>query len=168
MTIRHVLARAAAPFAATGLLLATAGTLQAQQQPAARNPRSASTAAQQPPTRVIVYKTPTCTCCGKWVEYMRAAGFQMEVHDMPDITQIKRASGVTANLESCHTSQVNGYVIEGHVPVETIRRMLRERPAIAGIAAPGMPGGSPGMGTGGGFDVVSFTTDGRTALYQRH
>ena len=126
---------------------------------------------QSQATKVVVYKSPTCGCCTKWVDYMRAAGFTMEVHDQEDVAPIKRASGVPVSAESCHTAQVGGYVVEGHVPVEDIRRMLRERPAIVGIAAPGMPAGSPGMELGARrdrYDVVSFTRDGRTTVYQTH
>ena len=146
---------AAAAALATGALVS--------QQPAAQGQAAA--------TRVVVYKSPTCGCCVKWVDYMRAAGFQVVVRDTADMTPIKRASGVPASAESCHTAQVGGYVVEGHVPVEDIRKMLRERPAIAGIAAPGMPVGSPGMEVGDRrdrYDVVSFTRDGRTAVYARH
>jgi hypothetical protein len=102
---------------------------------------------------------------------MRASGFTVEVHDQDDVTPIKRASGVPESATSCHTAQVGGYVVEGHVPVADIRRMLRERPRIVGIAAPGMPVGSPGMEVGSrrdSYDVVSFTQDGRTAVFERH
>lgn len=122
-------------------------------------------------TRMVVYKSPTCGCCTKWIENMRANGFTVEIHDQDDVTPIKRASGVPAGAESCHTAQVGGYVVEGHVPAADIRRMLRERPQIVGIAAPGMPAGSPGMEVGNrrdAYDVVSFTQNGRTALFERH
>jgi len=122
-------------------------------------------------TRVVVYKSPTCGCCGAWVTYMRANGFTVEVHDQDDVTPIKRASGVPVALESCHTAQIGGYVVEGHVPVSAIRRMLREKPAIAGLAVAGMVAGSPGMEMGNQhppYDVTSFTREGRTAVYERH
>jgi hypothetical protein len=139
-----------------------------QQQPTAR-PQPAPAAQQA--NKVIVYKSPACGCCGAWVTYMRANGFTVEVHDQDDVTPIKRASGVPVALESCHTAQIGGYAIEGHVPVEAIRRMLREKPAIAGLAVAGMVAGTPGMEMGDQhppYDVTSFTREGRTAVYERH
>ena len=127
--------------------------------------------AAQQGQKVVVYKSPTCGCCTKWVDYMRAAGFTVEVHDQEDVAPIKRASGVPVSAESCHTAQVGGYVVEGHVPVEDIRKMLRERPQIVGIAAPGMPAGSPGMEVGSRrdrYDVVSFNRAGQTRVYTSH
>jgi hypothetical protein len=106
---------------------------------------------------------------------VRGAGFQVEARNVRDdsLTAVRRASGVPDVLESCHTAQVAGYVIEGHVPAEAIRRLLRERPAdVAGLAVPGMPAGSPGMGTSGQgdghYDVLAFGRDGRTRVYERH
>ena len=91
---------------------------------------------------------------------------------MADIDAVKRKLGIPERATACHTADVDGYLVEGHVPVEDIDRMLAERPAIAGIAAPGMPEGAPGMSEAGqptgGFDVVSFTTKGDVSLYQRH
>lgn len=145
-----------------------AAVVKSQQAPA-RPARTPAPAVQQA-NKVVVYKTPTCGCCGKWVDYMRANGFTVEVHDQADVTPIKRAAGVPEALESCHTAQIGGYVVEGHVPVESIRRMLRERPAIAGIAVAGMVTGSPGMEMGNQhppYDVTSFTRDGHTAVYPR-
>jgi len=126
---------------------------------------------EQQANKVVVYKSPSCGCCGAWVTYMRANGFTVEVHDQDDVTPIKRASGVPVALESCHTAQIGGYVLEGHVPVSAIRRMLREKPAIAGLAVAGMVAGSPGMEMGNQhppYDVTSFTREGRTAVYERH
>ncbi len=97
----------------------------------------------------------------------------MEARNVSDerLQEVKRTSGVTQNLVSCHTAQVGGYVVEGHVPADDIRRLLRERPAVAGIAAPGMPAGSPGMEAGDRkepYDVVAFGRDGRTTVFARH
>ena len=94
--------------------------------------------AQQAATRMVVYKSPTCGCCTKWVDIMRANGFAVQVHDQEDVTPIKDASGVPESVRSCHTAQVGGYVVEGHVPVADIRRLLRERPQVTGIAAGGL------------------------------
>ena len=157
----------------TIVLAAASSAAQAQapartRQPASRTPPSAASAL---PTRVVVYKTPTCGCCGKWVDYMRANGYTVEVHDQNDLTQLKRAAGISDANASCHTAQIGGYVVEGHVPVEAIRRMLRERPAIAGIAVPGMIAGTPGMEQGNQhppYDVVAVGRDGRTSVYERH
>lgn len=104
---------------------------------------------------------------------MRGAGFQVEARDVSDdrLTAIMAASGVPEQLGSCHTAQVGGYIVEGHVPAETVKRMLRERPPIAGIAVPGMPIGSPGMEQGNRrepYAVYTFSRDGRTAVYERH
>lgn len=121
-------------------------------------------------TAVSVYKSPTCGCCEKWVEHMRAHGFAVTATNMPDVTALKTKHGVPEQLRSCHTSLVGGYVIEGHVPAEDIRRLLRERPAIVGLAAPGMPAGSPGMDMPGApaFDVIAFDRDGRTKVFATH
>jgi hypothetical protein len=128
---------------------------------------------QKPPSakpHLTVYKSPTCGCCAKWVEYMQANGFTAAVTDMPDVTPVKMQHGLPARLASCHTTLVGGYVIEGHVPVGDIRRLLKEKPAVAGLAAPGMPAGSPGMDVPNSppYDVVSFDKDGRTRVYASH
>ena len=121
-----------------------------------------------------VFKSPTCGCCKAWVERMKAAGFDTKVTDLSEaaLQKEKARLGVTDNLASCHTAVVNGYVVEGHVPAEDIQRMLRDKPKIAGIAAPGMPRGSPGMEVPGGakdaYDVVAFTKAGKTSVYAKH
>jgi hypothetical protein len=121
-------------------------------------------------TPVAVYKSPTCGCCGKWVEHMNASGFAATATDMPDVAPIKTKHGVPAQLHSCHTSLVGGYVIEGHVPAEDIRRLLKEKPAIVGLAAPGMPAGSPGMDVPNSpaYDVIAFDKAGKTTVFATH
>jgi len=125
-------------------------------------------------TVIRVYKSPTCGCCSAWVEHIRAAGFDAQVVDVPDEELQTRKSrlGVGPRLASCHTAIVNGYVVEGHVPAADIKRMLAEKPAIAGIAAPGMPVGSPGMEVPSGqkdrYDVVAFTKSGTTTVFAKH
>lgn len=94
---------------------------------------------------VTLYKSPNCGCCVKYVEYLKANGFAVKAYDQVDMDGIKKRYGVT-RVASCHTALVNGYVVEGHVPVGAIRKLLKERPAIAGISVPGMPMNSPGMG----------------------
>ena len=126
--------------------------------------RSASSA-------VVVYKTPTCGCCTLWVDHLRANGFEVEVHDVPDTTPVRRREGVPARLGSCHTAKVGGYVIEGHVPAAEIHRLLRERPRIDGLAVPGMPIGSPGMEMGSRqdtYDVLAFNGAGETLVFARY
>ncbi|EME72064.1 metal-binding protein [Paramagnetospirillum caucaseum] len=95
---------------------------------------------------VTMWKSPTCGCCEGWAEHMRHNGYKVKSVDVDDIDQIKRAYGIPAPLQSCHTAQVDGYLVEGHVPAEAVDRLLKERPRTRGIASPGMPMGSPGMG----------------------
>ena len=129
---------------------------------------SAATANAEP--TLVVYKTPTCGCCKGWVSAMEKSGFKVEVHDIDDLTATKHAAGVPDELQACHTARIGGYVVEGHVPAEDIRRLLAERPDIAGIATPGMPMGSPGMegGTKEHYDVVTFGGSGRSTVYASH
>jgi hypothetical protein len=121
---------------------------------------------------VDVYKTPTCGCCSKWVDHLQEAGFGVRSTDMRDLTDFKASHGVSRALESCHTALVAGYVLEGHVPGDDVKRLLEERPAIAGLAVPGMPIGSPGMEIPGGkvqpYDVIAFRNDGSTHVFATH
>lgn len=120
---------------------------------------------------VTVYKSPTCECCRKWVEHLRTDGFRVVAHDVKDLAPVKTRHGITPELESCHTALVDGYVIEGHVPVDVIRRALKERPRVTGLAVAGMPAGSPGMEMAGGYseryNVVSFDKSGKTKVYAK-
>ena len=114
---------------------------------------------------VQVFKTPTCGCCNNWVEHLEAAGFDVEVKDLPDLASVKTENGVPAELASCHTALVDGYVIEGHVPASDIERLLSDRPAVRGLAVPEMPLGSPGMehpdpSRHQPYDVMSFGAGG--------
>lgn len=95
--------------------------------------------------KVLVTKDPNCGCCGGWVDHLRAAGFPVEVNDTTQLNRVKSRLGVPQDLWACHTAEVGGYVIEGHVPATAIQRLLQERPEAAGLAVPGMPIGSPGM-----------------------
>lgn len=122
------------------------------------------------PVRMTVYKSPTCGCCGKWVDLAKAAGYAVTVKDAPDITPTKRMLRVPERLWSCHTVVVGGYALEGHVPLDLVAKLLREKPKALGIAVPGMPAGSPGMEVGGmkdPYEVILFTADGRTSVYAR-
>ncbi|MEW7988496.1 MAG: DUF411 domain-containing protein [Candidatus Thiodiazotropha sp.] len=116
---------------------------------------------------VIVYKSPTCGCCSEWVTHLEKNGFNVEVHNRRNMNPIKAKYGVPPRLQSCHTAEVDGYVIEGHVPADDIVRFLREKPAVKGLAVPGMPMGSPGMEgpRSDPYDVLTFEDNGRTRTY---
>jgi hypothetical protein len=96
--------------------------------------------------RATLYKDPSCGCCAEYAEYLRRNGFEVTVVDTADLSSVKQFHGVPAPLEGCHTTVVGGYVVEGHVPVAAVNRLLAEKPPILGISLPGMPEGSPGMG----------------------
>lgn len=122
-------------------------------------------------TDVTVYKSPTCGCCEAWVSHLQQDGFDVKVLDVKNVAPYKTQNGVTPKLASCHTAFVDGYVIEGHVPAQDIRRLLRERPKVTGLAVPGMPIGSPGMEQGGRKDpyqVLTFDKNGNTSIYANH
>lgn len=121
---------------------------------------------------VKVFKTPTCGCCKGWVAHLEAEGFAVEVQDLDDLTAVKDRMGVPTELRSCHTAEIDGLAIEGHVPAETIREVLAERGDLAGIAVPGMPVGSPGMEVPGraadAFQVVGYTANGERRVVAQH
>jgi hypothetical protein len=122
--------------------------------------------------RILVHKTPTCGCCKVWVEHLIADGFAVEVRDVDDLGPIKTEVGVPPGKGSCHTAEVEGYFVEGHVPAEDIRRLLAERPDARGITVPGMPLGSPGMEVPGGrvepYTVELVRKDGSTTAWAQH
>ena len=122
------------------------------------------------PPVIQVVKTPTCGCCNRWIAHLRRAGFQVRVTETEDVAPTARRLGVPDDLRSCHTASVGGYAIEGHVPAADIQRLLRERPAAAGIAVPGMPAGSPGMEGGGSepYQVILFNRRGQRRVFARH
>jgi len=95
--------------------------------------------------KVLVTKDPNCGCCGSWVDHLKAAGFSVEVVTTPQMNRVKARLGVPDDLASCHTAEVGGYVIEGHVPADAVKRLLAGKPRAKGLAVPGMPVGSPGM-----------------------
>jgi hypothetical protein len=106
---------------------------------------SAPSLAEESATQATLYKSPQCGCCESYADYLRANGYEVEVVATHDLPLVKQQHGVPTALEGCHTTLVDGYVVEGHVPVTTLDRLLAERPAIKGISLPGMPTGSPGM-----------------------
>lgn len=118
---------------------------------------------------VTIYKSPTCGCCGEWMKHMRASGFRVEVHDIEDVTPIKRKYGVPDGLWSCHTAVAGGYAVEGHVPAADVKRLLRERPKALGLAVPGMVPGSPGMEQGPPQRYATMVFDERgSRVFERH
>jgi hypothetical protein len=121
--------------------------------------------------RMVVYKSPTCGCCGKWVQHVRDAGYDVQTVDVDDVTPYKTKYGVPYELASCHTGVVEGYAIEGHVPADLIDRLLKERPKNArALAVPGMPLGSPGMEVPGrkdAYDVILIDTKGRRSVFAK-
>ena len=119
---------------------------------------------------VQVYKSATCGCCSKWVDHLRAAGFTVEATNVPDVNLYKLEYGLPAQLASCHTAIVEGYVVEGHVPADDVIKMLRQQPAIKGIAVPGMPLGSPGMESPNPerYETIAFDADGKTTVFAVH
>jgi hypothetical protein len=121
-----------------------------------------ATGAHAAPKPVIkVSKDPNCGCCTGWVEHLHSSGFTATVVDAPDMQAVKQRLGVPAELASCHTAEIAGYVIEGHVPASAINRLLAEKPQARGLAVPGMPIGSPGMegGTPEPYEVILFGKD---------
>jgi hypothetical protein len=121
-------------------------------------------------SEISVYKSPACGCCTAWADHLKANGFDVKVQEVNDVNAIKQAHGVTRELASCHTALVDGYVVEGHVPAADIKRLLDTRPAVAGLAVPGMPMGSPGMEGPHKqrYDVISFDKAGHTEVFSSH
>ena len=119
---------------------------------------------------IEVHKSPTCGCCGNWVEHLRSNGFAVTVNDTDKLDALRAKVGVPAALAGCHTALVSGYVVEGHVPAKDIQKLLAERPKARGLAVPGMPAGSPGMDAphAPGYDVLLFHADGATRVYHAY
>jgi hypothetical protein len=134
---------------------------------------SAPAQAQKPPapTKVEVFKTATCGCCGKWVEHLKTEGFDVSFKDIDqaELDKVKAKYGVPREAHSCHTAVVGPYVVEGHVPASEIKKIMKDRPAVVGIAVPGMPLGSPGMEVSGvkpqPYNVLSIDKQGRTQVF---
>lgn len=140
-----------------------AGPLQAAESVWDRNPP-----VLKKPVDMTVYRSPTCGCCGKWLEHMKKNGFTVKDIKTEDMAGIKKQYGVPENLQSCHTALVNGYVVEGHVPASDVGELLKKRPDAAGLTVPGMPSGTPGMEMGGRkdpFAVLEFDKQGNTRVF---
>jgi len=158
--------------AGLGACTQTASPTQSTVAPAAQvGPGTAEATAVALP-RMTVHKTPTCGCCSAWIEHVKKAGFAVEVHDMDDLGPVKSRLGVPFAKGSCHTAEVGGYVIEGHVPVADIKRLLEEKPDARGLVLPGMPMGSPGMEVADGrqqpYTVELVHRDGTTEPFAQH
>ncbi|MBT9567199.1 MAG: DUF411 domain-containing protein [Thiobacillus sp.] len=120
---------------------------------------------------VDVYKSPTCGCCSKWVDHLMANGFTVRAHDTADVAAHKARLGVPAGYGACHTAQVGGYLVEGHVPAKEIKRLLQEKPPVRGLVVPAMPAGSPGMEVDGrkdAYEVFAVNRDGSTRTYAHY
>jgi hypothetical protein len=120
---------------------------------------------------LTVTKTATCGCCGGWVEHMKNAGFTVAVRNVEDVTPNARRLGVPDALRSCHTAEIGGYAVEGHVPAADVKRLIGSRPKAAGIAVPGMPMGSPGMEQGGNkqsYHTLLFDRAAKTRIFASH
>lgn len=126
--------------------------------------------AEPPLPTLTVYKSPSCGCCGKWIEHMKASGFTVVTHDTENVASHKVRLGVPAAMGSCHTAEVAGYLVEGHVPAADVKRLLAERPRARGLVSPGMPASAPGMDDPRRipYEVLLVGYDGQSATYARH
>ncbi len=123
------------------------------------------------PLKITVYHDPECGCCGDWVDHLHKHGFEVEDIKTSDMQSIKQRLGLPEKLASCHTGVIDGYLIEGHVPADDIKRLLQQKPAIAGLSVPAMPVGTPGMERGerkDPFAVISFDQDGKMDVYKQY
>lgn len=121
--------------------------------------------------QISVWKTPSCGCCHEWVAHLRKSGFDVVTHDVEDTAPVRQKLGLNAKFGSCHTARLGSYVVEGHVPAQELRRLLREQPKALGLAVPGMPLGSPGMEMGNtrdAYDVLLVLNDGSSRIYQSY
>ncbi len=119
---------------------------------------------------VDMYKSPYCGCCGKWAEHMTKAGFTVKAHEVEDVPAVRKKLGMPDKLGSCHTAKVGNYLLEGHVPAEDVKRLLKEKPTALGLAVPGMPAGSPGMDVPNSppYDALLVQKDGTTRVFAKH
>ncbi|WP_291994920.1 DUF411 domain-containing protein [Candidatus Accumulibacter sp. ACC003] len=125
--------------------------------------------AQDAPPRVEVFKSASCSCCGGWVEHLRDNGFAVSTHDIEDVSAKRAKLGMPEKFGSCHTATVKGYVIEGHVPAADIKRLLKEKPQALGLAVPGMPASSPGMGGSPvPYDSLLVDSKGSSRVFAKH
>ena len=121
-------------------------------------------------TKVAMFQNPACGCCSKWAAHMENNGFTVETHKTDQLNSIKEREGVTPETAGCHTSMVDGYLVEGHVPAREVARLISERPNVKGITVPGMPMGSPGMegGRTDRYEVLTIDHEGNTAVFSSY
>jgi len=120
--------------------------------------------------KVTMYRSEGCQCCVKWAEHMQDNGFSVEMKTVDNLLEMKSKNGVKPELASCHTAFVEGYIVEGHVPSEDVKRLIKEKPDAAGITVPGMPIGSPGMEGAyvDNYDVILFDEQGKEEIFATH
>jgi hypothetical protein len=147
------------------LALLLAGPIDFGQAPPAKRPVPPKPAAET----VTVYRSRTCGCCGKWVQHMKDNGFDVVEHIVEQMDNAPNRDRVPQKLQSCHIATVRGYILEGHIPADVVKDMLKKRPEIEGIAVPGMPAGSPGMESPSPqpYDVIAFTKQGKTFVFAK-
>lgn len=165
----------AGTFVSVFALVAANGCGKEEEVPVAKTPAvesaeavAADVAPANMQPKVLVYKNASCGCCATWVEHMQSHGFPVEVHDVDDLNSIKERVGLPPAMGSCHTAEVGGYFIEGHVPATEVQRLLAEKPKAKGLTVPGMPIGSPGMEQGdfvAPHEVLLVHEDGTTSVY---
>ncbi len=132
-------------------------------------PSAAMTAQATAAPEIVVRKSASCGCCAGWVVHLRKKGFKVIVENVENLELHKKLAGVPEKLQACHTAVVSGYVVEGHVPAASIRKLLAEKPQARGLAVPGMPMGAPGMGGARErFDVLIFQRNGSTKVYGKY
>lgn len=127
-----------------------------------------ASAALAAPQQIVMVKNQGCVCCERWAAAAQKAGFGVKTVEMADVTPYKDKVGVPPALRSCHTAKIGGYLFEGHVPADLIAKVVREKPAIAGLAAPGMPAAAPGMDIAGAkapYQIIAFDHQGHTSVY---
>ena len=133
---------------------------------AQKTPAPAAKAAGE---KITVYRSRTCGCCGKWVQHLKDHGFQVTEHIVEDMAAAPGRTRVPEKLRSCHIATIGRYVVEGHVPADVVKDMMKKRPEIEGVAVPGMPAGSPGMESPypEKYDIVAWTKDGKTSVFAK-
>ena len=154
-----------------GILGSTASMSNAQLVSTTKGIQDKQTPLKSTALNATVYHSPDCNCCGEWIDHLKAQGFQITDFSTTDIETVKQKYNVPDNLSSCHTAIVNGYVIEGHVPADDIKRLLQEKPNVAGLSVPQMPVGTPGMEIGDRkdpFSVLSFDSKGSVAVFNEY
>ena len=154
-----------------GILGSTASMSNAQLASTTKGIQDKQTPLKSTALNATVYHSPDCNCCGGWIDHLKGQGFKITDFSTPDIETVKQKYNVPDNLSSCHTAIVNGYVIEGHVPANDIKRLLEEKPNVTGLSVPQMPVGTPGMEMGDRkdpFSVLAFDRKGSVAVFNQY